>query len=195
MRFKRVEYPSISVSMRTAEGRKLGVFRFCLIRYAEGPDNFQRFTFVAAPTVTPYDASDSTIETVCYHLFNICWSYRTRIVGRHLARLTRLPPNDAQEAVKAVASLKDDLRAVTADSQVRGLDPQTDIYAAIPEDKRDEARRLLTQVWPPLKSKLFKLIEAEPPDIPQLVSVLKEIDPINRFLYKAALDWLSGNSK
>jgi hypothetical protein len=193
-KFKRVEYPSIALGMRTAEGKSLGIYRFTLTRFEEGAGEFHRFTYVAAPIVTPFDASDSTNETLCYHLFNVVWSFRRRLIEKHLPKLSGLSDNP-QERGKAIRDLTDDWRALTADSQVRGLDRAPNLASVLPREKFDEAQRLIKVVWPPLQKKLFELIERQDSDIPQIVEILRQLEPINRFFYKAALEGLTEHSE
>jgi hypothetical protein len=65
----------------------------------------------------------------------------------------------------------------------------------LPRDKVEEGQRLIREVWPPLQKKLFELIEREDSDVPQIVEILRQLEPINRFFYKAALEGLSEQSE
>ncbi len=195
LKFKRVEYPSIALAVRTAGGKGLGIYRFTLTRFEEGAGDCHRFTFIAVPIITPFDASDNSDETMLYHVFNIAWSYRSRIIQKHLTRLSALSNEDRpREMAQAVRELKDDLRALAADTQVRGLDQQNNPFPAFAENDRAEAQRLGKQLWPVLKKKLYGLVEEENPHVPGLMEILREVVPINRFFYRAALTGLLSHS-
>lgn len=192
-----VQYPSIGI--RIAIGEDANIYRIGLRRVAEYEDEFE-FAFVLSRIRLPFEPAQDDRETMLYHLFNLAWHFRRRFVERYKEQMECLAELQdryrregrmdefAAELDAAVRSLSIDLKALEADAQVRGLDRTVQIRSAfsIPE-KRKKVNQLLNFDFPPLIKRLNEAISSPTPQPRDILEILVEMDPINKWFYEESL--------
>src|ERR1700730_17552605 len=155
---QRVPYPSVGVRIKFEEGEdEFRVFRLSLQR-GEMTGNEARFTFAAAAVVTPYEPAKNPQETSLYHLYNLAWFFRRRLLDRELTKLDSAllnRPRDDHEIQRVIRDIDNDFRTLLADAQVRGMEQQARVIESFVAPLREEVRKNLQEVWPPLHDELF----------------------------------------
>ena len=84
---RRVPYPSVGIRIKFAqdEDDEYRVYRLTLKR-AEGTEKEVKFAFAVAAVVTPYEPALNPRETALYHLYNLTWFFRRRLLERELKK-------------------------------------------------------------------------------------------------------------
>src|SRR5215831_6612034 len=101
-----------------------------------------------------------------YHLFNLAWHFRRRFIEHYKWEMENLADLQdrskregrqaefAQEMNGVIRSFSIDLKALEADSQVRGFDRTKQIRRAFPAEEQEKMDQLLTVDFPPLFARL-----------------------------------------
>jgi hypothetical protein len=190
---QRVPYPSVGVRIKfEEEDDEFRVFRLSLQR-AEMTENEARFTFAAAALVTPYEPARNPNETALYHLYNLAWFFRRRLLDRELARLDSAllnKPRNNNEIQKIIREIDTDFRTLLADAQVRGMEQQSKVIESFDGPLREEVTKNLQEVWPPLHAELFANLSAGLPAADLISKTLHSMKPINHFFLKVSIEQL-----
>ncbi len=193
--FKRVAYPSVGVRIKFEEGNA-DEYRVCrlILERAEKTENEIRFTFCAAALVTPYEPAKNPKETNLYHLYNLAWFFRRRLLERELTTLDSAllnKPRDDAKLLKIIRDISNDFRTLLADAQVRGMEEQSKVIESFDPPLRDEVAKNLWEVWPPLNAELFSHIEAGLPAANLIADTLHRMEAVNRFFLKVSIEELN----
>jgi hypothetical protein len=85
---QRIQYPSVGARVKFSKqyNDEYRVFRLCLQNvYVTGDE--ADFAFAVAAVVVPYEPANNPKETRLYHLFNLAWFFRRRLLERELTKL------------------------------------------------------------------------------------------------------------
>jgi hypothetical protein len=92
-----IQYPSVGVRVKFIKQSQgdYDVYRLCLTRVTETSVKDEKggitlqahFTFAMAAIVVPYEPANNPKETGLYHLFNLAWFFRRRLLDRELETL------------------------------------------------------------------------------------------------------------
>jgi hypothetical protein len=123
---QRVQYPSVGVRIKFAnEGaNEYRVFRLCL-QEVEVTGDAANFAFAAAAIVVPYEPANDPKETRLYHLYNLAWFFRPRLLERELTKLDDEllnRPRNKPNLENIIDEISNDFRTMLADAQVRGME-------------------------------------------------------------------------
>ena len=144
-----VPYPSVGVRIKFEEvDDEFRVFRLSLQR-AEMTENEARFTFAAAKLVTPYEPARNPKETALYHLYNLAWFFRRRLLDRELTKLDSAllnKPRNNNEIQKIIREIDTDFRTLLAGAQVRGMEQQSGVIESFDGPSCDEVTRNIREV-------------------------------------------------
>jgi hypothetical protein len=196
-----VQYPSIAIRI-SIEDAKNDIYRIGLRRVSEFEEDFE-FAFVLNRIRVPYEPSEDDRETMLFHLFNLAWHFRRRFVEHYKWEMESLADLQdrykrenrleefAQEMSASIRNLSIDLKALEADSQVRGLDRTKQIRRAFPAAEQEKMDQLLTVDFPPLFKRLTEAIRSPNPQPREIHEILVEMDPINKWFYERSLNALS----
>jgi hypothetical protein len=138
-----------------------------------------------------------------FHLFNLSWHFRRRFIEHYKWEMEGLADLQdrykregrmeefAQEMSASIRSFAIDLKALEADSQVRGFDRTKQLRRAFPAAEQEKIDQLLTIDFPPLVKRLTDAIRRPNPQPREIHDVLVEMDPINKWFYERSLAALS----
>ncbi len=198
---QRVPYPSLGVRIKfePEADNEYRVYRLSLQR-AEMTENEARFTFAAAAVVTPYEPAKNPKETSLYHLFNLAWFFRRRLLDRDLPKLDsvlRNKPRKDNEIQKVIREITNDFRTMLADAQVRGMEDQAAVIESFGPPMQEEVRKSLQEEWPPLYDELFLHIKEGLPSADLISRTLHNMKQINNYFLKVSIAelnrYLDGN--
>jgi hypothetical protein len=189
----RVPYPSLGIRVKFVgeNDDEYRVYRLTLKR-AEGTKEEVKFAFAVAALVTPYEPAQNPRETALYHLYNLAWFFRRRLLERELKKLDRQLLNDppVEQLIQSVISdISNDFRTLLADAQVRGMEENGTVICSFDPPLREEVRRQLQEVWQPLYTKLFTYIESG--DAKKISETLHSMEDINEFFLKISIEGLT----
>ncbi len=195
LRYTAVRHPSIALRIRTNDGSE-SIYRVILRRLEKTKDEC-RFTFAAAKIITAYQPTDHVKETRIFHLYNMAWFFRRQFLEKHLEKLRNLqlakkPPSGKIEA--EVRSIVDDLKALYADAQVRGVEDPVSVIQAFEEPLRNQVSVVLQNTWPQLVERLESACAQQPADLGSLIAAIEAMEEINRFCLKVSLGELIKSS-
>jgi hypothetical protein len=192
---RRVEYPSVGVRIKFSNQYidEYRVFRLFLQKVDLLGDE-ANFCFGAAAVVVPYEPANNPKETSLYHLYNLAWFFRRRLLERELtkldAELLNLPRNQA-EINQIIREINNDFRTLLADAQVRGMEQQAAAILAFPCSLREEVKVRLHQEWPALYTELLDNLTVGESAAERISETLHKMEPINRFFLKASIEELN----
>jgi len=140
---------------------------------------------------------DGYRETALYHLYNLAWFFRRRLLERELQKLDVQLSSDRPDENKVqniIRDISNDFRTLRADAQVRGMeDPARAIDAFEPKifgpALQQEVKRYLEVVWPPLDRELFSHIQTG--DARQISKTLHSMEEVNHFCLKVSAEGLN----
>ena len=189
----RVPYPSVGIRVKFAEedDDEYRVYRLTLKR-AEGTEKEVKFAFAVAAVVTPYEPAQNPRETALYHLYNLAWFFRRRLLERELKKLDRQLLNDPPVETlmqNVIRDISNDFRTLLADAQVRGMEQHGTIIDSFDPPLREEVRRQFQEVWQPLHTELFTYIQSG--DAKKISETLHSMKDINQFFLKVSIEGLS----
>jgi hypothetical protein len=193
--FQRVPYPSVGVRIKFTDEDvdEYRVFRLSLQK-AEVTGDEVKFAFAAAAVVTPYEPANNPKETSLYHLYNLAWFFRRRLLERELPKLDAAlmnRPRNENVVQKVIREISNDFRTMLADAQVRGVEQQAGIIQSFDGPLRDEVTRNLQELWPPLHDRLFNHLKVGLPAAELISETLHSMKPINHFFLKVSIEALS----
>jgi hypothetical protein len=170
-----------------------GLYRLTLRRYERmGGGNRYRFHFTAASLNLPFDLPDpggTAEETILFHLINLTWHFRRRIVDRLYERLLGLngPPPPDEDAVEEVYDqLGRELMQVNAQALIRQLDNIHKLRRALGQDGETQALLKRLEPYQQLEKNVFSKMEEGRRGLGFIVGAVHEMAVMNFDLYRAA---------
>jgi hypothetical protein len=198
---QRIEYPSVGVRIKflDRDDDEYRVFRLCLQKVDAKPDEAD-FAFVVTAVVVPYEPANNPTETRLYHLFNLAWFFRRRLLERELGKLEfellNIPseeqiPSKEQKFTKIIREIGNDFRTLLADAQVRGMEQEAAVIQSFKSPLREEVRTRLFEEWPKLYEELLSHLKVGVPAAELIRRTLENMKPINRFFLKVSIEELN----
>ena len=192
-----VQYPSVGARIKFGDQHtadEYRVFRLCL-QDVDVIGDTASFAFAAAAVVVPYEPAKKPKETRLYHLYNLAWFFRQRLLERELSKLdTQLlnKPRNKPELVKIIREIENDFRTMLADAQVRGMEQPAPVIQAFPKGSplREQVVKRLNDDWPKLYDELLTNIKAGEPAAELISKTLHNMKPINQFFLKVSIEEL-----
>src|ERR1700751_4271525 len=128
-----LQYPSVGLRIKFSnEGdADYHVFRLCLQKVDVTADA-ATFVFAAAAVNVPYEPARNPKETRLYHLYNLAWFFRRRLLERVLTKLDDEllnRPRNKLALQKIIGEINNDFRTMLADAQVRGMEQQAAVVS------------------------------------------------------------------
>ena len=192
---QRVQYPSVGVRIKftNEDVKEYRVFRLCLQKVdvtEEGAD----FAFAAAAVVVPYEPAKNPSETGLYHLYNLAWFFRRRLLERELAKLDYAllnRPRNKRDLENIIEEISNDFRTMLADAQVRGMEQQAAVIQSFDSPLREEIMTKLYVEWPKLYDELLTNVKAGEPAAELISKTLHNMKPINHFFLEVSIEELN----
>lgn len=201
---ERIQYPSVGVRFKFANqsDNDYRVFRLCLLKVTEtavkdkdGGLKFQAaFNFSVAAVVVPYAPANNPKETALYHLFNLAWFFRRRLLERELIKLDvelRKKPLREEELRNIIDAIDNDFRTLLADAQVRGMEEEISVIEAFDSPLREKVMTTLFEEWPQLYSELRKHLDVGISAAGLIKETLYKMKPVNSFFLKVSIEELN----
>jgi hypothetical protein len=189
-----VQYPSVGVRIKFVglDFDEYRVFRVFL-QEVDVIGDTAIFTFAAAAVVVPYEPANNPKETRLYHLYNLAWFFRRRLLERELSKLEweldNNPPSE-ENLTKIIREIGNDFTTLLADAQVRGMEKEAAVIQCFDSPLREEVRTKLFQEWPKLYSELLNGLQVGVPAAKQIKETLEKMKPINQFFLKLSIEEL-----
>jgi hypothetical protein len=125
-----------------------------------------------------------------FHLLNLSWSFRRRIVEIHFPELCALGMGsiDGRDPAKFEhlrGQLRFDLMQVYAGSQIRGIDGAAGVLPALtpePDEEGGQIRRGLRE-WPTWNRELLSSLDAGMTEIDQAIEIMHRMAEVNYYFY------------
>ncbi len=192
---QRVEYPSVGVRIKFSSQYvdEYRVFRLSLQKVDLKGDE-ANFSFAAAAVVVPYEPASNPTETRLYHLYNLAWFFRRRLLERELSKLdTELlnMPRKQAEIEKIIHEISNDFRTMLADAQVRGMEQQAPVIQAFASPLREQVKTKLYKEWPALYEELLTNLNVGESAAERISETLHKMEPINHFFLKVSIEELN----
>jgi hypothetical protein len=192
---QRVEYPSVGVRIKFSNQcvDEYRVFRLSLQKVDLKGDE-ANFSFAAAAVVVPYEPASNPTETRLYHLYNLAWFFRRRLLERELTKLdTELlnMPRKQAEIEKIIREISNDFRTMLADAQGRGMEQQARVIQAFASPLREEVKTKLYTEWPTLYEELLANLKVGESAAERISETLHKMEPINHFFLKVSIEELN----
>ena len=184
------------ILLREPESHRLN--RMTLRRYERIAGTKYRFHFTVAPFRLPFDvpieASQKAKQTVLYHLVNLSWYFRQRIVDQLYNRLLEvLSMSDPDRAtVKALYdAIGSELMQISAQAVIRGLDNFRVLERALdPSDPETPALLIRLKTWRELRERIFAAMAEGVTGLPSVARDLYTMAIQNYDVYrKVALNY------
>jgi hypothetical protein len=168
------------------------LYRMTLRRYERmGGGSKHRFHFTAAPLDLPFDLPEpgrTAEETVLYHLVNLTWYFRRRVIDwlykRVLEVLTMSERDQSQAAANVYDALGRELMQIAAQAIIRRLDNSRVLEQALgrtDEETQELLKRLET--YSGLQQHIFEAMQAGPRGLHSIACDLYTIAMQNYDLY------------
>jgi hypothetical protein len=148
------------ILLREPESHKLN--RMTLRRYERIAGTKYRFHFTVAPFRLPFDVpldAGQKAKTVLYHLVNLSWYFRQRIVDQLYNRLLEVlsMSNPDRATVKDLYdAIVTELMQISAQAVIRGLDNFRVLEQALdPKDPETSALLKRLKTWGDLRQRIF----------------------------------------
>jgi hypothetical protein len=192
---QRVEYPSVGVRIKFSSQYvdEYRVFRLSLQKVDLKGDE-ANFSFAAAAVVVPYEPASNPTETRLYHLYNLAWFFRRRLLERELSKLDsellNMPRKQA-EIEKIIHEISNDFRTMLADAQVRGMEQQAPVIQAFASPLREQVKTKLYEEWPTLYDELLANLNVGQSAAERISETLHKMEPINHFFLKVSIEELN----
>jgi hypothetical protein len=191
---QRIQYPSVGVRIKFINeiASEYRVFRLFLQKVYVTGDR-AKFAFAGAAVVVPYEPAQNPAETRLYHLYNLAWFFRRRLLERELAKLDfellNRSPNE-MELTKIIREISNDFRTLMADAQVRGMEKEASVLQAVGSAVREEVKTRLFEEWPKLYTELLTQLNVGVSAAQDISATLHKMKPINRFFLKLSIEEL-----
>ena len=199
---KQVWIELLSAIMRDAYARKKSQFlstvilgydpsetwRLTIRRIERYRDDSICFYFSCVQLPLPFPAAHDEEGTQAFHLLNLSWSFRRRIVETHFPDLCALgasPLVDPASFDRLRDQLRCDLMQVYADSQIRGIQSPLDVLPALtpgPDEAGGQILRGLQQ-WPEWNRELLAVLETGMDKIDRAIELVHHMAEVNHYFY------------
>lgn len=189
--FLSVTHPSMALRIKTRNGSE-SIYRVILRRLEKTIDEC-RFTLSAARIITSYEPHNHVAETRIFHLYNMAWFFRRQFLEKHLQILNDLrilTKPSAQRIEEEIRSIKDDMKALHAEAQVRGVENPAHLIQAFQEKLQTVISEALQDKWPKLAAALQAAFDQEPRNISAIIDAITAMDEINAFFLQVCLEEL-----
>jgi hypothetical protein len=194
---QRIQYSSVAVRIKFTndDDNEYRVYRLCLQK-VDVAGNEANFAFAVAAVVVPYEPANNPTETSLYHLYNLAWFFRRRLLERELTKLdTQLlnRPRNKPEVAKIIREIENDFRTMLADAQVRGMEQPAAVIQSFPKDSplRERVTKELYEEWPKWHDELLANIKVGEPAAELISTTLHNMKPLNRFFLKVSIEELN----
>lgn len=193
LHYQNVSHPSLALRVKlSAETASEEIYRVILRRLEKTKEEC-RFTFAAARIIATFRPENHVRETRIFHLYNMAWFFRRHFLEKHLSALRELELAESPKKEKldsAVRAIDDDLKAMLAEAQVRGVEDPARIIKAFNEPLRGEVRRALQVQWRTLDGEFRSACAKTPRDLTAIIRTIEAMEPINRFFLNTSLQEL-----
>ena len=180
------------ILLRGAEGHKLS--RMSLRRYERIAGTKYRFHFTVAPFHLPFDvpldSGHKARQTVLYHLVNLSWYFRKRMVDQlynELLEVLSVSEPDRAKVKNLYDAIGTELMQISAQAVIRGLDNFLVLERAL--DASDpETPKLIKRLktWPELRDRIFAGIADGVDGLPSVARNLYTMAVQNYDVYRKA---------
>ncbi len=192
-----VQYPSVGARIKFVDDTadEYRVFRLCL-QEVDVIGDTATFSFSAAAVVVPYEPAGNPKETRLYHLYNLAWFFRRRLLERELTKLEweldNNPPKE-ENLRKIIREIGNDFATLLADAQVRGMEQEAAVIQSFDAHSplREEVRTKLFEEWPQLYSELIDYLKVGAPAAEQIKQTLEKMKLLNRFFLNVSIQELN----
>jgi len=184
--FLSVPHASMALRIKTKIGTE-SIYRVILRRLEKTVDEC-RFAFAAASIITSYQPENHSAETRIFHLYNMAWFFRRQFLEKHLHishKLTFDPPANRLE--EEIRSINDDMKALEAEAQVRGVENPANLIKAFPRRLQPQVQKALQHTWPKLNQRLQTACSQRPPSAKALIDAISAMNEINTFFLQISL--------
>jgi hypothetical protein len=168
------------------------LFRLTLRRYEVMKNKKHRFHFTAMPLDLPFDipigSRHETLEAILYHLVNLTWYFRRRIVDQLYTRVIDVASMKVPEpkiVEELYRDLGQELMQIHAQCIIRGIDNPNVLKRALgPENP--ETQSLLSRVNDSIEfqQQIFQAFQRGPAGLHQIAENLHKIAEMNYDWYK-----------
>ena len=178
------------ILLREPESHKLN--RMTLRRYERIAGTKYRFHFTVAPFRLPFDvpleASQKAKQTVLYHLVNLSWYFRQRIVDQLYNRLLEVlsMSNPDRATVKDLYdAIGTELMQISAQAVIRGLDNFRVLEQALdPSDPETSALLKRLKTWGDIRERIFSAMAEGVTGLPSVAHDLYTMAMQNYDVYR-----------
>ncbi len=179
-----------SAQARPAESNE--VYRLTLRRYERLVSQKYRFLFTLVPLLLPFEvprqSAQNHSETVLYHLLNLSWYFRRRVVDQLYERLLQVKAMGSPDSGIVTAlfdDIKYELMEISAQSFVRGIDNPLSVRLAFGEDD-DEAQEMISSIvsWESLRRQIFASTDKGVVGLPSIARDLHQMSIQNYNFYR-----------
>ena len=192
---QRVQYPSVGVRIKFSDEdvSEYRVYRLGLQKVDVTGDQ-ANFVFIAPAVVVPYEPSNNPTETRLYHLYNLAWFFRRRVLERELTKLDfelLNRPRNKPELEKIIREIGNDFRTMLADAQVRGMEQPAAVIQSFNSPLRKEVMTKLYEEWPKLYDELLDHLKVGEPASELISQTLHNMKSINSYFLKVSIEELN----
>ena len=139
----------------------------------------------------PYEPAENRKETTLYHLYSLALFFRRQLLDRELPKLdSALLERDDNEKQRIIGNISNDLRSLSADAQVRGMEPRA-VIESFDSPLREEVVKTFGEVWQPLHDELLTHLKVGLPASELISKTLHEMKVPNQFFLKASSEELN----
>lgn len=101
---------------------------------------------------------------------------------------------DDNEKQRIIGDISNDLRSLSADAQVRGMEPRA-VIESFDSPLRDEVAKNLWEVWQPLHNELLTHLKVGLPAAELISKTLHKMKAPNQLFLKASIEELNHKSR
>jgi len=178
------------ILLRTADPDRL--YRMTLRRYERMAGEKYRFHFTAALLDLPFDLTpelgQKAKETVLYHLMNLSWYFRRRLVDQLYNRILEVLTMDKPDTATMndlCDTLGSELMEVSAQAFIRGLDNALVLQRALdPADRETQMLMERLKTTRDLRENIFRGLQEGPKDLRSIASNLYSMAMLNYDFYQ-----------
>jgi hypothetical protein len=185
--FLSIPHASIARRIKTRSGSE-SIYRVILRRLEKTIEEC-RFTFAAAKIITSYQPENHVAETRIFHLYNMAWFFRRQFLEKHLQTLSELnltnPSIDRLD--EEIHSINDDMKALHAEAQVRGVENPAHLIQAFPKALQSRVTEALQDIWPKLDEALKAACNQRPHNLKAIIDAISAMNEINAFFLQTSL--------
>ena len=169
------------------------LYRLTLRRYEEVDDASRLiFYFTAAPIDLPifgiHDTANAE-ELMLYNLINACWYARRKLIDQLYVELLKHVYAAQEDPVlisNIVMNIKNELRSIEIQANIRGISKPMDVSMAVPVDRELSLSDLMKdeKSWDKLSAAIFACSNKDPMDLKGMAEALYEMARMNQKYYQ-----------